>query len=64
MKKNPTKYLIAAQPERIDSLYYDKNGSKVKKQFAKEFFTFGDAEDFAKKHNIDLNGTMKYIVIK
>ncbi len=64
MKKNPIKYLIAAQPENINSLYYDKDGTKVQKQFANEFYTSEDAKDFAAKHKINLNGVTNYIVVK
>jgi len=64
MKKNFTKYLIAAQPEGIGSLYYDDNGKKVEIQFAKEFFLRDDAEEFATRHNIDFNKATNYIVIK
>jgi hypothetical protein len=64
MKKNPTKYLIAAQPEGIKSLYYNDNGEKVEIQFAKDFFSHGDAKEFATMHNIDLNKATNYIVIK
>ena len=62
--KKQIKYLIAAQPEGINSLYYDNNGKKVQKQFAKEFYTSGDAKEFALKHNIHLDGVLNYIVVK
>ena len=64
MKKNIIKYMITAQPERPESLYYDEKGDKVEKQFATEFYSIEMAKDFAKEHNIDLNGTMNSIVVK
>jgi len=39
-----------------------KNENKVLKQFAMKFVTSGDAEDFAKEHNIDLDSPLNYIV--
>lgn len=62
--KKPIKYLIAAQPERPLSLYYDENGKKAQKQFAIEFYGYEDAKDFANKHNIQIDGVMNYIVVK
>jgi hypothetical protein len=61
--KKVTMYVIAAQPERTGSLYYNENGEKAEKQFAKDFYGFEDAKEFAKEKNIELN-EISYITVK
>ncbi len=63
-EKNITKYVITAQPERHDSLYWSLEGEKVKKQFAAEFYGFNSAKEFAEEKGINLDGVMNYIVVK
>ena len=57
-------YLIAAQPERPGSKYYDEKGNRVSKPSAAEFLTQDDAKEFAKERGIDLDRGKNYIVPK
>ena len=64
MKKQLTKYIITAEPERPNSKYWDSNGQKNILPLAVEFYSFSDAKQFADDKGIEINETMNSIVIK
>lgn len=59
-KKKGKHYVIYAKPERygdVANSFFDKDGRVTqKKEEAMSFVTFGDAQDWANEHEIELGG--------
>jgi hypothetical protein len=64
VKKQPTKYVITAEPERANSKYWDSAGHKNILPLAAEFYSFFEAKQFADENGIEINGTLNSIVVK
>jgi len=64
MRKQPTKYVITAEPERPESKYWDPNGAKTILPLAAEFCSFSEAKQFADDNGIQIDGVMNSIVVK
>ena len=63
MKKPQIKYVITAEPENPKSKYWDSGGKKTILPLAEEFYSFGDAKEFADTHGIVID-EMNSIVVK
>jgi hypothetical protein len=62
--KKPLIYVITAEPERHDSKYWDIKGTKTILPLAAEFYSRPEAEEFADKKGIIIDGAMNSVVIK